>query len=54
MNKEEFMINQMGQRIAQLEADKAGLQADYQLLAQEYEKAKNIEEKEDDENAKNE
>lgn len=53
MNKEEFMINQMGQRIAQLEADKAGLQADYQLLAQEYEKLTNAE-KEDDENVEDE
>ncbi|GEN90009.1 hypothetical protein [Tetragenococcus koreensis] len=40
MNKEEFVINQLSLRIAQLEADKAGLQADYQLLAQEYEKSK--------------
>lgn len=52
MNREQFIINQMGQRIAQLEADKAGLQADYQLLVQEHKKLKNTE-KEDDENVKN-
>lgn len=35
MNKEEFVINTLAQRIAQLETDKASLQADYLAISEE-------------------
>lgn len=35
MDKEEFVINTLAQRIAQLETDKASLQADYLAILEE-------------------
>ncbi|MCF1633095.1 hypothetical protein [Tetragenococcus koreensis] len=49
MNKEEFVINTLAQRIAQLETDKASLQADYLAISEELKQLR----KEDDEDAKN-
>lgn len=45
MTHDEFMINQLAQRIAQLEADKAGIQADNQILSQQL---KELKEKDDE------
>lgn len=53
MTKEEFMINQLAQRIAQLEADKVSLQAENQFLVQQANEIKEKQEKEDDENVDN-
>lgn len=50
MTHDEFIINQLAQRIAQLEADKAGIQADNAVLSQQL---KELKEK-DDKNVNNE